>query len=130
MTDQQQLAFAEHTEPEAEHYPAPEPDAYGTLDPYWDDQELPRASWCERDGHVFVDGIGFVPGGHRVERIPLSAVVGPYTCQHCKRETYMRSEVALWRRWEGALGRRMYWLGLASDARPRSRCDACEVGHG
>jgi hypothetical protein len=90
------------------------------------EEELPRAAWTDRDGYVWVHGIGHVPGGYRVERVPYREQVGTYTCQApgC-RELYWRPEVALWRRYESGLGRRMYWLGLAADAPQRSRCEKC-----
>jgi hypothetical protein len=89
------------------------------------DEEVPRSAWSEREGHVFVNGVGFVPGASGEKRVPYRLEAGPFTCQGCKRATYLRPEVALWRRYENALGRRMYWLALASDAPPRSRCDEC-----
>lgn len=90
------------------------------------EEELPRSAWTNRDGYVFVNGIGHVPGGHRVDRVSYSEQIGPYTCQNLRcRELYWRPEVALWRRYESGLGRRMFWLSLASDAPQRSRCERC-----
>lgn len=65
-------------------------------------------AWQNRDGFACVNGVR-VRGGLGVNQVPVRET-WLATCQRCG-QSKIEKPLVLWRRYEGALGRLMYWFG-------------------
>jgi hypothetical protein len=88
-----------------------------------EERVVPPEAWCEEGGVVRVHGVGLVQGGHGVKRVPVRRTT-MLACQRCK-QLKAENPLVLWTRYEGALGRDMYWFGLGPGPRRYFCGDPC-----
>lgn len=86
------------------------------------EEMLPRGRWEDRNGLVWIQGVGLVKGCYGSKHVEVKETTRA-TCQRCKQVNVVWP-VALWVRFEGALERDMYWFGPIPGQTP-SYCATC-----